>query len=78
MRIVVAIVAVVVLSYHASKAINTNNWVNWFHTIVVAPLLIWIAIQGTQMDSTSQQMVTLVAIAAIAYHGWRAFEKLSA
>jgi hypothetical protein len=72
-RIILAVIALGVLLYHGSKALKTNNWVYWLHSLVIAPLLIWIAWKG--VDSNSKQALQLLAISAIAYHSWRIYQK---
>jgi hypothetical protein len=39
-RFVLLAMAVMVFLYHGAKAVRNHHWVSWFHTLVVAPLLL--------------------------------------
>jgi len=74
-RVVIAIVAAGVFYYHFNKARATNSWISWFHVLVVAPLLGLIAWKGASLSKREDQAIVAVAVAAIAVHAWRIYEK---
>lgn len=39
-RLLLLAMSVMVFLYHGSKAIRSHHWVSWFHTLVVAPVLL--------------------------------------
>jgi len=75
-RVVIGIVAAGVFYHHFNKARASNSWVSWFHVLVVAPLLALIAWKGATLSKNEDQAIMFVAIAAIAFHSWRIYEKM--
>ena len=72
---VILTIGIIILFYHGykgySKFVNGKNpWVNLFHILIVAPLLIRI---GYEKDNTPRQYfeyVFMLSFAAIGYHAY--------
>ncbi len=67
------ILGVVILLYHGFKAYskvkqNKNPWVNLFHIIIVAPLIIYIGYNGPETKRPFFELLLMLAFAAIGYH----------
>ena len=66
---------VLILFYHFYKGykkiiMGKNAWVNIFHVLVVAPLLIFTGIQKQNTPFYIYQFIFMLAFAAIGYHGY--------
>jgi len=69
---------VLILFYHFYKGykkfINGKNaWVNVFHVLIVAPLLILTGIQKQNTPRYIYELIFMLAFAAIGYHGYYLF-----
>jgi Na+-transporting methylmalonyl-CoA/oxaloacetate decarboxylase beta subunit len=68
---------VVILFYHAYKvylkvAAGKNPWVNLFHILVVAPLLIFMGYNKQNTPRYAYEFLLMLGFAAIGYHGYYA------
>lgn len=60
--------------YHGIKAIiriyvkSPAAWINIIHTIIIAPLLIWIGYFGKKTERPAYEMLLMIAFAALGYH----------
>jgi sensor histidine kinase regulating citrate/malate metabolism len=75
-RVVVGVVSVGVFYHHFNNARTSNSWISWFHVIVVAPLLALIAWKGTSLSKNEDSAIMALAVAAVAIHAWRLYEKI--
>jgi uncharacterized membrane protein YtjA (UPF0391 family) len=70
-------VGLLVLLYHIYKAIGRYFagspflWVNLMHTLLIAPLLIWIGYNGKKTGRGAYDMLLLSAFAAFGFHLYR-------
>ena len=67
----------VILFYHAYKvylkvAAGKNPWVNLFHILIVAPLLIFIGYNRQTAPRYAYEFLLMLGFAAIGYHGYYA------
>ena len=68
---------VVILFYHAYKvylkvSAGKNPWVNLFHILAVAPLLIFIGYNKETTPRYAFEFLIMLGFAAIGYHGYYA------
>jgi ammonia channel protein AmtB len=66
---------VLILFYHFYKGYKKiitgkNAWVNVFHVLIVAPLLILTGIQKQNTPRYMYELIFMLAFAAIGYHGY--------
>lgn len=70
------IMGIIILFYHSYKIYiklnkNMNPWVNFFHVIIVAPLLIYIgynSLIGTDIKRYYFEFLLMLGFSAIGYH----------
>jgi len=68
---------IVILFYHTYKvylklAAGKNPWVNLFHILIVAPLLIFIGYNKETTPRYAFEFLIMLGFAAIGYHGYYA------
>lgn len=68
---------VVILFYHTYKVylkvtMGKNPWVNLFHILAVAPLLIYIGYNARATPRYMYEFLLMLGFAAIGYHGYYA------
>ena len=68
---------IVIFFYHAYKvylkvAAGKNPWVNLFHILIVAPLLIFIGYNKETTPRYAFEFLIMLGFAAIGYHGYYA------
>jgi len=71
-------VGVVILLYHGYKGFSKiakgkNAWVNLFHILIVAPLLIYIGYEKQNTPKYFYEFIFMLAFAAIGYHAYYMF-----
>ena len=75
---VILALGIIILAYHGYKGFNKimsgkNAWVNLFHIIIVAPLLIYIGYNKKETPRYFYEFIFMLAFAAIGYHGYYMF-----
>ena len=74
--------SVVIFIYHLYRAIKywinkkEISVVNVFHVLVVSPLLMYIGLNKKQTQPGAFQVVLLLGISAMLYHGYKSLEDL--
>jgi hypothetical protein len=68
------VAAVAIFAYHCYRAYgklkeNKSAWVNWIHILFVAPLLFLVAYLKKDASRRYYEMILLLGVAAIGYHG---------
>ena len=64
----------IVLFYHGYKSAvrllagSTFAWVNLFHVLIVAPLLIYIGYNGKKTPRAAYELLAMAGFAALGYH----------
>jgi hypothetical protein len=64
----------IILFYHAYKSVirlmvgSTFAWVNIFHVLIVAPLLIYIGYNGKKTPRAGYELLLMATFAALGYH----------
>lgn len=66
---------IVILFYHSYKTYallkaGKNPWINLFHIFTVAPLLIYIGLNGLKTPLYVYQFMLMLAFTVIGYHGY--------
>lgn len=63
-------VGVIVFAYHGYKYFGTSkgSWVNLFHMLIVAPLLMYTGYLGSSAPRYMFELILFTAFAAIGYH----------
>ena len=66
--------------YHMYLAYNKfkqgqSAWVNYIHFLIIGPLLVYIGYQGLETTRKYFEMLLLLGMAAIGYHGYYLIEK---
>lgn len=66
---------IVIFFYHVYKVYNylkagKSTWVNLIHIFIVAPLLVYIGIYGTNTSRKYFELLLMLGFAAIGYHGY--------
>ena len=62
------------LVYHGAKGIlrvyakSPSAWINLFHAILIAPLLIWIGYYGKKTERPAYELLLMAGFAALGYH----------
>jgi hypothetical protein len=62
------------LVYHGSKAVIRYNagssgaWINAFHALLIAPLLIWIGYYGKKTERPAYELLLIAGFGALGYH----------
>ena len=60
-----------VVLYHAYKiSIKKNAWVNYFHLLVVGPLLFYVGFKGDKTERKWFEFILMLAFASLGYHGY--------
>lgn len=67
------ILGIVILFYHSFRVYsklkqNKNPWVNLFHILIVAPLIIFIGYNGPETKRLYFELLLMLAFSAIGYH----------
>ncbi len=57
---------------------DTHTFYGIFHVLVSAPLLIYVGLKGASAPAWMFPVLGALALGILAYHGWRAFQKMSA
>jgi ammonia channel protein AmtB len=75
---VILATGVLILFYHFYKGYKKiitgkNAWVNIFHVLIVAPLLILTGIQKQNTPRYMYEFIFMLAFASIGYHGYYLF-----
>ena len=75
---IILFIGVFILLYHGYKIYvkiknGQNPWVNLFHILVVAPLLIYIGYEKQNSPRYFYEIIFMLAFAAIGYHGYYMF-----
>lgn len=66
--------------YHIYLAYNKlkqgqSAWVNYIHFLIIGPLLVYIGYQGLETTRKYFEMLLLLGMAAIGYHGYYLIEQ---
>ena len=66
--------------YHMYLAYNKfkqgqSAWVNYIHFLIIGPLLVYIGYQGLETTRKYFEMLLLLGMAAIGYHGYYLIEQ---
>ena len=66
--------------YHMYLAYNKfkhgqSAWVNYIHFLIIGPLLVYIGYQGLETSRKFFEILLLLGMAAIGYHGYYLIEK---
>ena len=69
------ILGIFIILYHSYKAYNymkqgKGYWINLFHIIIVAPLLIYIGYNNVKTARLYYEILLMLGFAAIGYHGY--------
>jgi hypothetical protein len=70
------VIGILILVAHGYSVItkygqkNSGLWVNLFHIIIVAPIILSIGIKGVQSPYYLFQFMIMLGFAAIGYHGY--------
>jgi mannitol-specific phosphotransferase system IIBC component len=64
-----------VIAYHAYLAYKKtmegkSAWVNYFHALIVGPLLVYIGYTGKETSRKFFEILLMLGMAAIGYHGF--------
>ena len=65
---------ILLLVYHGSKsairimAKSSGAWINLFHAILIAPLLIWIGYYGKKTERPAYELLLIAGFGALGYH----------
>ena len=64
-------------SYLAFKKImaGTSAWVNYFHVLIVGPLLAYIGYKGLDTSRKYFEMLLMLGMASIGYHGYYLYKQ---
>jgi hypothetical protein len=57
------------LAYNKLK-LGQSAWVNYIHFLIIGPLLVYIGYQGLETTRKYFEMLLLLGMAAIGYHGY--------
>lgn len=62
--------AVVIFAYHMYRFVTNPSgaWINIFHILIVAPLLLYIGFNGTKTERKYYEYLLLLGFAAFGYH----------
>jgi hypothetical protein len=72
----------IILFYHSYKAVirllagSTFAWVNIFHVLLVAPLLIYIGYNGKKTPRAGYELLMMATFAALGYHVYNIVNEL--
>jgi len=75
---VILAIGLLILFYHGYKGatkilIGKNAWVNLFHVLIVAPLLIYTGYKKIDTPRYIYEFIFMLAFATIGYHGYYLF-----
>ena len=75
---IILALGIIILVYHCYKGFNKivsgkNAWVNLFHVLIVAPLLIYIGYNKHDTPRYFYEFIFMLAFAAIGYHAYYMF-----
>lgn len=75
---IILALGIIILVYHCYKGFNKivggkNAWVNLFHVLIVAPLLIYIGYNKQDTPRYFYEFIFMLAFAAIGYHAYYMF-----
>jgi hypothetical protein len=65
---------VILLVYQGSKGIlrylarSSTAWINIFHVLIVAPLLLWIGYHGKKTERPAYELLLITGFGALGYH----------
>jgi hypothetical protein len=65
---------VLLFVYQGSKAVmrymagSSALWINVFHVLIVAPLLLWIGYYGKKTERPAYELLLIAAFGALGYH----------
>ena len=65
---------VILLVYQGSKAVlrylarSSSAWINIFHVLIVAPLLLWIGYYGKKTERPAYELLLVAGFGALGYH----------
>jgi mannitol-specific phosphotransferase system IIBC component len=64
-------------SYLAYKKIMAGKsaWVNYFHALIVGPLLVYIGYKGIETSRKYFEILLMLGMAAIGYHGYYLYKQ---
>jgi len=66
---------IIIIIYHSYKAyikftLDKSAWVNYFHILLVGPLLIIIGLNGIDTSRKYFELLLMAGMASIGYHGY--------
>ena len=75
---IILAIGIIILAYHGYKGYSKimrgkNAWVNLFHMLIVAPLLIYIGYNKQATPRYCYEFIFMLAFAAIGYHAYYMF-----
>ena len=76
------VIGILILAAHGYSLIskygqkNSSIWVNLFHIIIVAPVILSIGLKGNQSPYYLFQFMIMLGFAAIGYHGYYMIKEL--
>jgi hypothetical protein len=65
---------ILLLVYQGSKAViryaagSGRTWINAFHALLIAPLLIWIGYYGKKTERPAYELLLIAGFGALGYH----------
>jgi len=71
-----------IIVYHAYLGykkimLGKSAWVNYIHVLLVGPLLVYIGYNGLDTSRKFFEMLMMLGMAAIGYHGYYLFQSLN-
>lgn len=72
-----------IFAYHAFKAAvryiarSPYIWVNLFHALLIAPLLVYIGLYGKKTPRAGYELLLIAAFAALGYHMYNLFLEIN-
>ena len=66
---------VVIMLYHCYKTYiklmaNQNPWINYLHSLIVGPLLLFIGYKNTETPRYAFELLLMLGMSVIGYHGY--------
>jgi len=73
------VLGIFITIYHAYLAYNKfkqglSAWVNYIHFLIIGPLLVYIGYNGLETSRKFFEMLLLLGMATIGYHGYYLFQ----
>ena len=70
-----------IVIYHSYLAYNkfklgNSGWVNYIHLLIIGPLLVYIGYQGLETSRKFFEMLLMLGMAAIGYHGYYLYKQM--